>query len=99
MIRNCTPQDNPLPPFRDWYDPWVLMFEMIAFAVGAVAILIIDLVNHFTGGLHIDDVMHGFKQRMDMVYTTVPFYLQQLEDVKAYNEEVKKHGIQTDKEL
>jgi len=99
MIRNCTPQGNPLPPLRNWYDPWTLVGEMIAFTIGAVVILTIDVCAHFIGALHRDDIIHDFKQRVRIAYTTVPFYLQQLKIAETYNKEVKKHGIQTDKGL
>ncbi len=95
MNRKCTAQGNPIPPLRDWYDPWYLMGEIIATSIGAIVILVFDIYSHFMGTIHRDDVIHGFKQRMEMAYTTISFYLTELRNAETYNKEVKKHGIQT----
>ncbi len=99
MIRNCTAQGNPLPPLRDWYDPWILIGVMIFFTIAAVALLALDLAEHFMGGMHKNDMMSTFKERLEMAYTTVPFYLTELRDAETYNKEVRRHGVQTDKRL
>jgi len=76
---------------RNWWDPWCLMAEMAAYTAGAIIILIIEVVGHFSGELELpikQHIMYNFKQRMKMVYTTIPFYLQQLENIETYNKEV-----------
>ena len=68
---------------RCWYDPWYLMVEMIGFAIGAIFVLGMDLASHFFGECGLPttkNLMYGFKQRMYMAYTTVPFYLEEVKN-------------------
>jgi len=74
---------------RDWYDPWILMADMIFYLGGAIFVLGMDLITHFFGHtVPAKYIMHDFKQRLDMVYTTVPFYLQEVRRAETYNKGV-----------
>jgi hypothetical protein len=79
---NCTIDGEPLRTPRYWYDPWCLVAEMIFFAVTAIFLLVMDLMEHFMGGKGADTVGYEFKERMIMAYTTVPHYLKQIKGGK-----------------
>jgi len=93
MIKNIGPNPN----VRCWYDPWLLMAEIIFDLFGAMVIIVSDVIAHFMGVMPIDHITYNFKRRLELAYTTVPDYLDELKDAKTYNKEVYKHGIEVHK--
>lgn len=70
-------------PFIDWYMPWMLLLTMFML-VGMACILL--MVEVFTG-VSRKVTMAGFKERMYMVTTEVPDYIQHAKRCReAYRE-------------
>jgi len=75
---NCTASGNPAYTPRCWYDPWLLVAEMIFLTFSSVVFLIADIYYHFMGYRNINIIMIEFKEHMDLVYNTVPYYIEQI---------------------
>jgi len=66
---------------RNWYEPWFLFGEMIFLTVVAIGLLLIDVAMRFTdpeNAMSKAGILYDFKERMYLVYTTIPFYLREL---------------------
>jgi len=75
---NCTASGGYAYTPRYWYNPWLLVAEMIFFTISAVFILVLDIAEHLMGGRDADTIAIEFTERLYLAYATVPHYLKQI---------------------
>ncbi len=75
---NCTASGDYARTPRYWYDPWLLIAEIIFFIASAVFLLVIDITEHSMVRLDAGTIGAEFKERLYLAYTTVPHYLKQI---------------------